>query len=190
MALAVMISAPGLGQPAAELPITIQLHSSTALEERGREQLERLLRTYDLERWLFSRLVVIQSRVIPHSHPILTLNTRYVDDDIAQLATFLHEQHHWFLVDRQVASDAAMADLRVLYPTVPGRPPEGARSEESTYLHLLVCYLELQAMVELVGEQTARQQLESWTHYTWVYDTVLSETEKIGEVVRRHGLES
>ncbi len=189
LTLAATIPAPCLAQANGELPISIQLHSGTALEERGREQLERLLRTYDLERWLFTRLVVIQSRVIPHSHPILTLNTRYVDDDIAQLATFLHEQHHWFLVDRRAATDAAIADLRALYPTVPDEPPEAARSEESTYLHLLVCYLELQAVAGLVGEDTARQQLESWTHYTWVYHTVLSETEKIGEVVRRHGLE-
>jgi len=79
--------------------LEIRLHSGTPLEVRGRDQLDRLLHAYDLSKWLFTQEVLIQSGVIPHSHPILTLNTRYVDDDIAQLATFVHEQLHWLLTD-------------------------------------------------------------------------------------------
>jgi len=178
----------GLGWGAAALEI--QLHSGTPLEERGRDQLHRLLHTYDLRKWLFTREVLIQSGVIPHSHPVLTLNTRYVDDDTAQLATFVHEQLHWFLTDHveRAKTEAALTELRALYPTVPTALPAGAMGERSTYLHLIVCALELQALTELLGEQRARQQLERWTHYTWVYRTVLTETEKIGDLVRRHGV--
>ncbi|NJM35541.1 MAG: bifunctional phosphoribosylaminoimidazolecarboxamide formyltransferase/IMP cyclohydrolase [Rhodomicrobium sp.] len=60
-------------------------------------------------RKLTKRAVRIQSRVIPHSHPVLTLNTQYVEDDTAQTATFLHEQFHWFLGERRSAVDAAIA---------------------------------------------------------------------------------
>ncbi len=170
--------------------VEIRLHRGTPLEERGRDQLRRLLRTYDLRQWLFTRDVLIQSGATPHSHPVLTLNTRYVDDDTAQLATFVHEQLHWFLTDHVERAKIAAAthELRALYPTVPTTLPEGARGERSTYLHLIVCYLELQALTELLGEPRARQQLESWTHYTWVYRTVLTETERIGDLVRRHGV--
>ena len=97
--------------------------------------------------------------VIPHSHPVLTLNTRYLDDQhTAQLATFVHEQIHWFLADHMdcAKTDAALTELRVLYPTVPTELPTGARGERSTYLHLIVCTLELQALTELLGaERTA-----------------------------------
>ncbi len=79
-------------------------------------------------------------------------------------------------------------ELRALYPTVPTALPEGAMGERSTYLHLIVCHLELQALTALLGEQSARQQLQRWTHYTWVYRTVLTETERIGELLRRHGV--
>jgi hypothetical protein len=105
-----------------------------------------LLHTYDLHTWLFTRDVLIQSGVIPHSHPVLTLNTRYVDDDTAQLATFVHEQLHWFLTDHveRAKTNAALTELRALYPTVPTALPEGAMGERSTYLHLIVCHLELQ----------------------------------------------
>jgi ketosteroid isomerase-like protein len=178
------------GQAGRSEPIEIRLHSGTPLEERGRDQLHRLLQTHDVRKWLFTREILIQSRVIPHSHPVLTLNTRYVDDDTAQLATFVHEQIHWFLTDHvgHARTNAAVSELRGLYPQAPTAPPEGARDEWSTYLHLIVCSLELQALTELIGEHGARKQLERWEHYTWVYRTVLTDTEKIAGLVRRHGV--
>jgi len=87
-----------------------------------------------------------------------------------------------------VKTDAALTELRALYATVPTALPTGASGERSTYLHLIVCTLELQALTELLGEPSARQQLERWTHYTWVYRTVLTDTEPLGGVLRRHGI--
>src|SRR5262245_53037606 len=95
----VLLAVITVGQTWGAEAIDIRLQSGTPIEERGRDQLRRLLRAYDLHKWLFTRDVLIQSGVIPHSHPVLTLNTRYVDDDTAQLATFVHEQLHWFLTD-------------------------------------------------------------------------------------------
>ena len=169
--------------------LSIRLHRNTPLEERGRQQLLRLLYTRDLQKWLFTSDVLIQDGVIPHSHPVLTLNTRYLDDNTAQLATFVHEQLHWFLTRVERAkTEAALTELRALYPTVPATPPAGAGDERGTYLHLIVCTLELQAVTELLDETRARQQLERWTHYTWVYRTVLADTERLREVLQRHGI--
>jgi hypothetical protein len=137
--------------------LSIELASGTPLERQGRDQLERLVRSYDLRPWLFTRTIRIQSRVIPHSHPVLTLNTRYLDNDTAQVATFIHEQLHWLLGARSAATDSAMADLRRLYPVVPRASPEGERDEESTYLHLLVCMLEFDAVRQVFGEAAARR---------------------------------
>jgi hypothetical protein len=41
--------------------------------------------------------MVIKERAIPHSHPVLTLNTRNLDSDDQLLSAFLHEQLHWYL---------------------------------------------------------------------------------------------
>jgi len=59
---------------------------------------------------------------------VLTLNTRYLDDDTAQLATFLHEQLHWFLTDHveRAKINAVLTELRAVYPTVPSALTEGA----------------------------------------------------------------
>ena len=48
--------------------------------------------------------------------------------------------------------------------------------------------LELQALTELLDEPRARQQLERWTHYTWVYRTVLKDPEQRERVLQRHGI--
>lgn len=186
----VILAVATAGQAGYSETIEILLHSGTPLEERGREQLRRILRTHDVGKWFFTRKVLIQSRVIPRSHPVLTLNTRHIDDDTAQLATFLHEQFHWFLTDHvdRARTDAVINELRALYPTVPTELPAGARGERSTYLHLIVCFLELHALAELIGEHRGRKQVESWDHYTWVYRTVLTDAERIGGLLRRYGV--
>ena len=168
--------------------LVVSTASGTALEERGREQLLRLVATYDVDRWLFTRTVRIQSRAIPHSHPVLTLNTQYLANDTAQLATFLHEQFHWYVSARpDTAVRALRAELRRLYPDAPDRGPAGARDLESTYLHLIVCTLEYEATAAVFGRDVARRTLEGWTHYTWVYRTVLADTERLVALLARHG---
>ena len=89
--------------------IRIELAAGSRLEREGHDQLRRILATYDLSPWM-TRRMGIQSRAIPHSHPVLTLNTRYLDNDTLQ----------------------------------------AARDENSTYLHLLVCTLELDAVSEQI----------------------------------------
>lgn len=171
-----------------DTPVEIVLKDGTADEEAGREQLERLLRTYDLDPWIHTRRVVIEAYAIPRSHPVLTLNTRLLDDDVSQLATFVHEQSHRFVSARDAAAAAAIAELRQRYPTVPVGRPDGARSEESTYLHLIVCWLELDAMAELLGEESARALLTRAPRYRWVYERVLADTEEIGALLAEHDL--
>ncbi len=169
--------------------IVIRLHSGNEREVRAEAQLKRLLREYDLSPWFFTREVMIESGVIPHSHPVLTVNTRYINGrDERQLSTFLHEQIHWFVNVDETALDAALGDLREMYPEVPTGRPEGSRTEDGTYLHLIVCWFELEAMTELVGRERARQVLGGKGYYTWVYRRVLEDTEKIGTLIRRQGL--
>lgn len=173
-------------QPALE----IRVAKGAAGEEQGREQLQRIVTTWDLSRWVFTRTVQIQSGVIPHSHPVLTLNTLYLANDTAQLATLVHEQLHWFLTQKQEATDSAIEALRKLYPNAPAGPPEGARDLYSTYLHLIVCMLEFDAVREVFDEGVARRTLAAWRHYPWVYRQVLDRPEPIRRILRQFGLDA
>jgi len=175
---------------AAQTGLEITLKQGSAREGQTRDQLQRLLKNYDLSRWIFTKTIVIDDRAIPHSHPVLTLHTRHLHDDELLLSTFVHEELHWLLVNKGKATDEAITDLQALFPTVPGKPPEGAQDEHSTYLHLIVCFLEYDADKELLGELQARQVMDFWAtdHYTWVYKTVLERPRDIAGVVSKYKL--
>lgn len=165
-------------------------HSDDINEDLTKKQLQRLIKQYDVSRWLFTKKVLIERDVIPHSHPILTLNTRHLKDDELFISTFVHEQIHWFFEERNEQTKKAIADLRTIFPKVPVGHTEGAKDEESSYLHLLVCYLEYQAVKALFGELKGRQIMEFWSsdHYTWIYKQVLNEERKIRALLRKHKL--
>jgi hypothetical protein len=106
------------------------------------------------------------------------------------LSTFVHEQFHWFLAERREPTELAIADLRKLFPTVPAGGAAGARDEYSTYLHLLVCYLERQADLRVLGELKTKQVMDFWAtdHYTWIYEMVIGRSKEIGQIMRERKL--
>lgn len=180
--VALAMSQAAFGQ--AHLEITLK--QGTSDEARTRDQLLRLLATYDVSPWIYTTSIVIDERAIPFSHPVLTLHTRHAKDDELLLSTFVHEQFHWFLAERPEPTQLAIADLRKLFPTVPAGGTAGARDEYSAYLHLLVCYLEQQADLRVLGELKTKQVMDFWAtdHYTWVYQNVMGRSKEIGQIMR------
>lgn len=184
---------PQAAAPAAPpAPMEIELKKGSPEEARTRDQLLRLLREHDLERWIFTRKVMIDGtpNLIPHSHPVLTLSTRHLKDDDLLLSTFVHEQLHWFLTDNYKRAQPALQDLRKLYPDAPSGFPLGGKDQESTYSHLIVCYWEIRAAKELLGELRGFQAGQFWSqdHYMWIYRKVMEEGYKIGPLIHKHGL--
>lgn len=182
-ALTLMATAAGLAQTPA---LTIELKKETERSQRTKAQLEKLLGEYDLSPYIQTTRIVIEEGVIPHSHPFLTIHTRHLGDDLMLLSTFVHEQMHWLVAGRDSAEAGAVADFRKIYPEVPVGRPNGARDEYSSYLHLIVCDLEYQAMTDLVGREKARETLSRITHYQWIYKQVLEEPQ-VREITTRWG---
>ena len=174
----------------AQEKISISLAHGSKAEQQTKEQLQRLLTAYDLSKWVFTKSIIIDEKSIPHSHPILTLHTRHLKDDELLLSSFVHEQLHWFITQRDKDSEAAMKELRVLFPKIPVGFPEGSNDESGNYEHLLVVYLEYRADRELLGELKARQVMDFWAvdHYTWIYKTVLERTRDIGNIAFKYKL--
>jgi hypothetical protein len=167
--------------------IDISLVHDSEPERLAREQLARILNAYDVDRWLVTRTIAIDDEQwIPHSHPVLTLNARYLADDPAQLATLLHEQFHWWVNEREGPTAAAIAEFQATFPDVP-TDERGARDVHSTYLHLVVCDLEYQAMTQLTGPEQAAAVLRGWRHYPWIYERVLTDP-RVRIINTRHGL--
>lgn len=177
-------------------------------KEEARQQLRRLLSEYDLDPWIMTQEVQIKVGEDPHSHPILTLNTKHLDDDAMQLSIFLHEQAHWL---PEAKREAAIPDLRSLYPEIPGIPDKEGLSDEKkrkiedftskTYNHLIVAWAELDAMTELVGGEQARRTFKEKVDdlttepystlektFRWYNNRVLEDPQEIGAVLAKHDL--
>lgn len=152
-------------------------------------ELRDLIRTHDVEPWIATTKILIDYEQIPHSHPVLTIHTRHIGEELELLSMFVHEQLHW-LEEEPWLEDfwAAMTEFEELFPAVPSFADGGARDKQSTYRHLLVCDMELQALTTLVGQKVARETLAQITHYEWVYDKVLGDP-RVREVSLRHGFD-
>jgi hypothetical protein len=176
--------------PGATPELEVSLAHETAAEAETRDQLQRLLKAYDLSDWVWTRKIVIDRDAIPHSHPVLTLHTRHLKDDLLLLSTFVHEEYHWYETAHGRETSAAIAELKTAYPRLPVGGVDGASNEESSYLHIIVCYAEWQKMKALVGPEQARQTMEFWAgdHYRAIYRLVLDNEVAVGHVVDRHQL--
>jgi hypothetical protein len=173
-----------------QVGLDVTLAHGGELERQTQVQLNRVLNKYDITKWCFTKIVNIETGAIPHSHPILTLNTRHLKNDNLLLATFLHEQLHWFLDSRQQAVQLAVHELQSTFPSMPIGYPQGADSEESNYEHLIVIYLEYKLTKELLGDVAAKQVMTFWAadHYTQLYSTVLDKPAAIQKIISKYGL--
>ncbi len=91
----------------------VGLANGTEGEALMATQLRSLVRKYDVEPWVLTRSVLIDENQIPHSHPILTIHTRHIGEELELLSTFVHEQLHWLEEGSWLAGfQAAMKDLR------------------------------------------------------------------------------
>lgn len=160
-------------------------------EEIKRTQVLRLIEQYDLSKWWFTNKIVIDETVrSPFSHPVLTLKASMPNNDQAGLSQLLHEQIHWFEDSRKKEVANTVTALREMYPSVPVGYPNGARSEQSTYLHLAVCLMEFDALAEVLGKEKAETIIATngKYFYKWIYKTVLEDQVKIRTVLKNHDL--
>lgn len=167
--------------------ISFSTKKGTDREKEVIPKVQEILDKYDLTKWVFTDKIIIEAFAIPHSHPVLTLNTKPQSQD-ELLSTFLHEQIHWYVDERKDSEQQAIAEFKKTYKNVPYGNREGAKDEYSTYLHLIVCYLEFKSMVELVGEERAEKVMRNTNHYTWIYETVLKDRKSIGKTLAKNKL--
>ncbi len=171
-------------------PPEILLVKGTENERKTREQFLRLFEQYALDKWLYTERMQIEEGAIPHSHPILTFGTQYLHDTEQLLGAYIHEQIHWFCVleEKFEQLKRVMETFRKWYTDLPISLPEGCGNAHANYLHIVVCYLEYRGLVELLGTQAARKVIGRITHYTKIYELILKDGERIGEVITANNL--
>ena len=139
--------------------IYLDLDHARREAERVRDMLRALRRRHDLSRFEYTRIVRIVPGGDTFSHPMLTLGNRFAEHEDLLLSTYLHEQMHWYLwyLDTPERDPVApfFDELVRRYPEAPTELPDGARSYESTYLHLVINWLEVAATSEFIGRVRA-----------------------------------
>ena len=172
--------------------IDVDLDHARREGERVSSLLSALRRRHDLSRFEYTGIV----RVVPggdtFAHPVLTLGNRFAGSEDLLLSTYLHEQMHWYLwrLGGETSDPVApfFDELVRRYPQAPIAPPDGALSYESTYLHLVVNWLEVAATSEYIGHPRARAVADASRSYRWIYQTVLRDWDLLGELYERHDL--
>ena len=187
VALALLVVAPDRAAAAGGGAVAVETASDHPDERAITKRVRRVIQKKRLDPWLFTRTIRIdRTAPIPHSHPVLTLNSDFRTDDEV-LSSLIHEQFHWFVLRDQKALGAAVGDLKARYPDAPAGPPRGARDLNSTYLHLLVCSLEYEGLERKIGRRKAERLLLRMNHYTWIYRTVVDDRKELRAIVARHG---
>jgi len=173
-----------------ELDLEIDLAPAQRAAARVRDMLTGLRKCHDLARFEYTKRVRIAPTEIPHSHPVLTLNT-FLRDDVALLSAYLHEQMHWYVSwyskSRPSDWDTLLARLRARYPQVPAAGDGGAQDEFSTYLHLLVNWCEVDAASRFVSRETIARHVGTLPFYRWIYRTVLDDWAELAALYRATG---
>lgn len=174
-----------------DLRIGIDLSHAERAAMAMRERLIALRTKYDLGAYEYCKEVCIAPTVLPYSHPVIMLNTGLATET-ALLATYIHEQMHWYVTwyshkhtDQWRATWAA---LKCRYPDPPTGRGEGADTLFSTHLHLIVNWLEIEALGSLIGAQAANEHVVNLRYYRWIYASVIRDWKALGELYAAHYL--
>ena len=121
---------------------------------------------------------------------MLTLHTRHLDSDDLLLSTFLHEQAHWWLEEHPRETDAAVAALRMRFPSLPVGFPDGAQSETSSYEPSDRRPLEHVALRCALGDARVSATFAFWEtdHHHGLYAVERAHESELEDLVVRAGL--
>jgi hypothetical protein len=155
-----------------------------------RQNLEHLLQIYDLSPYLLTLDIQIQSQALPHSHPVLTLNTRFAEQPNKLLATFIHEQLHWWVLSKTKELNQPIEEIKAILPTLPKE--ELGSDVNSAYLETIICFLEYKTMIQLVNKKEANKILKDFINtdkvYPWINTQMYLKFKAIEAILNKHKL--
>ncbi|MBS0530010.1 MAG: hypothetical protein JSS22_11560 [Proteobacteria bacterium] len=172
----------------ADMEFSIDLSTAQQGAEKVRGCLIRWREQFDLSRFEYTQHVRIAPNEIPHSHPVLTLNTQLFNP-AEILSEYLHEQMHWYATGFGINEQSpVILELGRRYPNAPAEFPEGASDRDSTILHLLINWLEIEAVSAFLPRQQAEDIARRKRYYRWIYQTVLTDWRPLESLFREHGI--
>lgn len=175
-----------------ELPLGLEVSEVRGNRRTAvmKQNVLHLAQVYDLTPFLYSKKIEITSEAQSKAFPVITLNARFSEKPNKILSQWLHEEMHWWVRQHPEQMKAAIRELNKVWPKV---PPEGrVKSATATYSHLIICWLEQEALTFYLGKTNARNILREFIKkdriYPWSNSQVLNQGHVIKKVVHRHKL--
>lgn len=162
--------------------MNIVLKNDSERERKVAEILRDLFEEYDLP--TFTENIVIEEGAVPHSHPILTLNTRTLDT-FTVMQVFIHEQFHWYATQHPEYQNALEALKEHSRTTEVYKNQD---QKESFLEHLIVCFNTRNTLTSILTEEEVSSIYSAWQAYPEIEKFVLDEWEKIKKVLELHSL--
>ena len=164
--------------------IKISVKKSSTLGLQIQEILNNLLTDYP-KKYLFTNDIKIEENAIPHSHPVLTIGTRaiYTKNPDILLSTFLHEQVHWYLTKLDLSEYLKILESR--YPNIGVGFPNWAATQHSSYLHIIVNFLELNILEKIIGRERTQKVFDFLVtdHYKEIYNLVRKDSKTLKDLL-------
>jgi hypothetical protein len=174
-----------------DLRIGIDLSHAERNAIAVRDRLIALRTKYALGAYEYCKEVRIAPGALPYSHPVIRLNTALFTET-ALLANYLHEQMHWYVTwyshKHTDQWRGVWTALEGRYPDPPTGRGEGADTLASTHLHLIVNWLEIEALSCLIGAEAARAHVTNLLYYRWIYASVIRDWQALRELYASHQL--
>jgi hypothetical protein len=174
-----------------DLRICIDLSHAERNAIAVRGMLIALRTKYDLGAYEYCKEVCIAPTMLPYSHPVIRLHTALFTET-ALLANYIHEQMHWYVTwyshKHTDQWRAVWTALEQRYPNPPIGHGEGADTRASTHLHLIVNWLEIEALSSLIGAEAAKEHVARLHYYRWIYAAVIQDRQALGELYASHRL--
>lgn len=173
------------------------VHFVDDLKEEARGQLQQILKQYPLDDWIFTQEIKVVHGEDARSYPILQINTNHLKDDKVQLSVFVHENAHVFVAgaEKDSAETMVIQKLKALFPDPP------APKQKNLYHHIMVVWIEYDALLELFGEKEAREIMKRKIdyyikkapdsplaqNYKWYNGIAMDKAQEVGRLMDQYG---
>jgi len=152
----------------------------------SRQNLHHLEQVYNLKAFSYQRNIIIDSNKKDHKYfseeTALIVGTDYVESPQKLLAVWLHEEFHWWARIHEKELIPVLRKLKEYYP----------KTSQSNRLHLLISYLEFEALRFYLEDKEARSIINSKIKkdrsFKWTYQQALKRSGLFKKVLRDHKL--
>lgn len=132
----------------------------------------------------FTNEILIERGAIPHSHPVLTLNTRVTDESLI-LKTLIHELFHWH-ESKHSKTTEAIEYLKTKYPD--NGECSKSKFPDSYWTHIIVCFNTRRYLEKLLSAEDIGWIYQQWQAYPTIEKLVQEKGREIEADLKKFGL--